>query len=321
MEDLFAVLGVPRGTSGDDLKRAWRVAARAAHPDGGGSHEAFLRVQHAWEILSDSDLSAAYLRTSEAEAASSGATSDQRRSESGDRAQARSGRTERTAGTRDFDAAADRLLREHERQMRKMRAQAEATAEREARQHDERLRRMQEAHDERMRRIHEDGEEAIYRLRHGQSSGRWAGASPTPGRCTATTRTGRPCANYPVAGGDRCSVHRVAADHGPEDAQGSTRRSPKKAPAKKGWAARPSDLGARKVSPSNSAVTDTAFVPRTSKRPVTSGPNWPFLALQFGWIGYGVLMILRDEQFSPWWVLAGILINLTIVLNARKRRS
>lgn len=46
----FKVLGLedaPRSTS--DLQEAYRAAARRAHPDTGGSHDAFVRVQRAFE--------------------------------------------------------------------------------------------------------------------------------------------------------------------------------------------------------------------------------------------------------------------------------
>jgi hypothetical protein len=39
-------------SSRDELRRAYRLAARAAHPDAGGSREAFLAVSAAFERLS-----------------------------------------------------------------------------------------------------------------------------------------------------------------------------------------------------------------------------------------------------------------------------
>lgn len=63
--DLFEVLGVPWGTDGPELRAAYRRAARQAHPDTGGSHEAMVRVQHAWQILSDPDRRRAYMTSYE----------------------------------------------------------------------------------------------------------------------------------------------------------------------------------------------------------------------------------------------------------------
>lgn len=50
--DPHAVLGVPRGADAKTLARAYRRAARRAHPDTGGSAEAFAAVQAAWAVLS-----------------------------------------------------------------------------------------------------------------------------------------------------------------------------------------------------------------------------------------------------------------------------
>ena len=63
--DLFARLGAPWGCDGDDLKRAWRAATLAHHPDMGGSQEAFIGVQYAWEVLSDPTCRSMYMRAYE----------------------------------------------------------------------------------------------------------------------------------------------------------------------------------------------------------------------------------------------------------------
>ena len=58
----YEILGVPtEDPSEGELKKAYRKAAAQAHPDKeGGSHEAFLLVQKAYEVLSDPFLKKAY---------------------------------------------------------------------------------------------------------------------------------------------------------------------------------------------------------------------------------------------------------------------
>jgi curved DNA-binding protein CbpA len=51
--DLYAVLGVNRGAGKDEIKRAYRRAAKATHPDAGGSVERFALVTLAHATLSD----------------------------------------------------------------------------------------------------------------------------------------------------------------------------------------------------------------------------------------------------------------------------
>ena len=59
--DPYSALGVPRDADGDTIKRAFRKKAKASHPDlHGGSKEAFLPVQRAYDILSDADRRARY---------------------------------------------------------------------------------------------------------------------------------------------------------------------------------------------------------------------------------------------------------------------
>ena len=62
--DHYAVLGVQRGASEDEVRAAYRRAARASHPDlhpgDATAHERFKRVQVAWEVLGDPARRAAY---------------------------------------------------------------------------------------------------------------------------------------------------------------------------------------------------------------------------------------------------------------------
>ena len=53
MKDLYQILGVDRGASDDDIKRAYRRMASQHHPDKGGDKERFQEIQQAYSILSD----------------------------------------------------------------------------------------------------------------------------------------------------------------------------------------------------------------------------------------------------------------------------
>ncbi|MGA8170339.1 MAG: J domain-containing protein [Methylocystis sp.] len=53
MSDLYAVLGVARDADLATIRRAFRKKVRNAHPDGGGSAEAFEELKSAYDILSD----------------------------------------------------------------------------------------------------------------------------------------------------------------------------------------------------------------------------------------------------------------------------
>jgi curved DNA-binding protein CbpA len=62
--DHYAVLGVQRGASADEIRTAYRRAARASHPDlhpeDVTAHDRFMRVQKAYEVLGDPARRAAY---------------------------------------------------------------------------------------------------------------------------------------------------------------------------------------------------------------------------------------------------------------------
>lgn len=62
MADLYSVLGVPRGASAAEIKRAYRQRARESHPDAGGDEEVFKQVTHAYQVLSDDQARARYDR-------------------------------------------------------------------------------------------------------------------------------------------------------------------------------------------------------------------------------------------------------------------
>src|SRR6266498_4093002 len=55
-KDYYAIFGVPRDASGEDIKRAYPRLARKYHPDVNGdteSHDRFQEINAAYEVLSD----------------------------------------------------------------------------------------------------------------------------------------------------------------------------------------------------------------------------------------------------------------------------
>jgi len=61
--NLYGVLGVGRDASLDEIKAAWRRAAKATHPDAGGSEAAFQAAESAYATLSDPWLRSEYDRS------------------------------------------------------------------------------------------------------------------------------------------------------------------------------------------------------------------------------------------------------------------
>ena len=53
MSDPYGALGLQRGATEDEVKKAYRKLAREHHPDKGGDAEKFKKVQEAYEVLSD----------------------------------------------------------------------------------------------------------------------------------------------------------------------------------------------------------------------------------------------------------------------------
>lgn len=52
-EDLYEVLGVPRGADAGQIRKAWLGLARTHHPDKGGDEAKFKKIQRAFDVLSD----------------------------------------------------------------------------------------------------------------------------------------------------------------------------------------------------------------------------------------------------------------------------
>jgi len=53
MANAYEILGVPKGASEDEIKKAYRKLASAHHPDKGGDTAKFQEIQSAYETLSD----------------------------------------------------------------------------------------------------------------------------------------------------------------------------------------------------------------------------------------------------------------------------
>jgi DnaJ family protein A protein 2 len=70
--DLYAAMGLSRGASADEIKRAYRKESLLRHPDRGGTKEAFQELQRANEVLSDPSKRAHYDATGEVPGEGSG---------------------------------------------------------------------------------------------------------------------------------------------------------------------------------------------------------------------------------------------------------
>ena len=60
--DYYEVLGLKKGATGDEIKKAYRKLAKEHHPDKGGSEDKFKEISEAYDTLSDSDKKSNYDR-------------------------------------------------------------------------------------------------------------------------------------------------------------------------------------------------------------------------------------------------------------------
>jgi curved DNA-binding protein len=60
VKDLYAILGVAKNATADEIKRAYRKLAMQHHPDRGGDQTRFQEVQQAYDVLGDESRRAQY---------------------------------------------------------------------------------------------------------------------------------------------------------------------------------------------------------------------------------------------------------------------
>ena len=60
MKDYYEVLGVSRGASQDDIKKAYRNLAHKYHPDKGGDEQKFKEINEAYQVLSNQEKRSQY---------------------------------------------------------------------------------------------------------------------------------------------------------------------------------------------------------------------------------------------------------------------
>jgi curved DNA-binding protein len=58
--DYYSILGVPRTATPEEIRKAYKKQSMRHHPDRGGKQEDFVKVQQAYEVLSNSDKRDAY---------------------------------------------------------------------------------------------------------------------------------------------------------------------------------------------------------------------------------------------------------------------
>lgn len=66
-DDLYAILGVDRNATRDEIGAAYRKLSREAHPDAGGSEERQKKLSHAYSVLKDPDARRRYDETGSAQ--------------------------------------------------------------------------------------------------------------------------------------------------------------------------------------------------------------------------------------------------------------
>ena len=58
--DYYSILGIPRTASPQEIKKSYKRLSMKHHPDRGGNNDDFIKVQQAYEVLSNSDKRNAY---------------------------------------------------------------------------------------------------------------------------------------------------------------------------------------------------------------------------------------------------------------------
>ena len=58
--DYYSILGIPRTASPEEIKKSYKRLSMKHHPDRGGNNDDFIKVQQAYEVLSNSDKRNAY---------------------------------------------------------------------------------------------------------------------------------------------------------------------------------------------------------------------------------------------------------------------
>ncbi|MBI4139017.1 molecular chaperone DnaJ [Candidatus Uhrbacteria bacterium] len=61
-KDYYDILGVPKGATADDVKKAFRRLAHEHHPDKGGDQQKFKDINEAYQVLGDAEKRATYDR-------------------------------------------------------------------------------------------------------------------------------------------------------------------------------------------------------------------------------------------------------------------
>src|SRR4030042_5911884 len=62
MKDYYKILGISRGASTEDIKKAFRILAHKHHPDKGGDEKKFKEINEAYQVLSDKEKRSQYDR-------------------------------------------------------------------------------------------------------------------------------------------------------------------------------------------------------------------------------------------------------------------